>query len=130
MVSGEVTWPNEKLAINIQRHATIRHVAIADTITALDDVWHASTMRSAYQQAAIEELEHRARPASRPMHPIKDKRARSRVAARYIKNGTVKLPRHGCQQLLAQLFWLGAEKHGDAVGALVYLMLGVVGGWH
>ena len=25
-----------------------------------------------------------------PMHPIKDKRARLRVAARYIKNGTVK----------------------------------------
>jgi predicted phage terminase large subunit-like protein len=62
-----------------------------------------------------------------PMHSIKDKRARLRVAARYIKNGTVKFPRHGCEQLLTQLFGFGAEKHDDAVDALVYLILGVAG---
>jgi hypothetical protein len=28
-----------------------------------------------------------------PIHPIKDKRARLRVAARYIKTGVVKFPR-------------------------------------
>jgi phage terminase large subunit-like protein len=61
------------------------------------------------------------------MHPIKDKRARLRVAARYIKNGTVKFPRHGCEQLLTQLFGFGAEKQDDAVDALVYLILGVAG---
>jgi phage terminase large subunit-like protein len=55
------------------------------------------------------------------------KRARLRVAARYIKNGTVKFPRTGCEQLLAQLFGFGAEKHDDLVDALVYLILGLVG---
>jgi hypothetical protein len=35
-----------------------------------------------------------------PMHPIKDKRARLRVAARYIKMGVVKFPRTGCEHSL------------------------------
>jgi len=58
----------------------------------------------AYQQAAIEEMERRAFAVT-PMHPIKDKRARLRVAARYIKTGVVKFPRTGCQQLMTQLLW-------------------------
>jgi phage terminase large subunit-like protein len=62
------------------------------------------------------------------MHPMKDRRARLRVAARYIKNGTVKFPLHGCEQLLTQLLGFGVEKHDDAVDALVYLIPGLVGG--
>ena len=45
----------------------------------------------AYQQAAIEEMERRAFAVT-PMHPIKDKRARLRVAARYIKTGRGEVP--------------------------------------
>lgn len=52
------------------------------------------------------------------MHPMKDKRARLRVT------GVVKFPRHGCEQLLTQLLGFGAEKHDDAVDALVCLILG------
>jgi hypothetical protein len=39
--------------------------------------------------------------------------------------GIVKFPRHGCDQLLTQL--LGIAVHDDAVDALVYLILGLVG---
>jgi hypothetical protein len=53
--------------------------------------------------------------------PIKDKRARLGVAARYIKSGTVRVPRKGCEQLLTQLLGFGGERHDDAVDALVYL---------
>jgi len=56
------------------------------------------------------------------MHPIKDKRARLRVAARYIKTGVVKFPRKGAEQLITQLLGFGSEKHDDAVDALVYLI--------
>jgi hypothetical protein len=49
------------------------------------------------------------------------------VAARYIRNGTVEFPRTGCEQLLIQLLGFGAEMHDDAVDALVYLILGLVG---
>jgi predicted phage terminase large subunit-like protein len=133
IVSGEVTWPNGKLEIYVQPHPVIRHMTFSDTMEALDNVRHSTTMSSeffveavAYQQAAIEEMERRAF-AVEPMHPIKDKRARLRVAARYIKNGTVKFPRHGCEQLLTQLLGFGGEKHDDAVDALVYLILGLVG---
>lgn len=133
VVSGEVTWPNGRLEIYIQPHPIIRRMTFSDTMTALDNVRHSSVMSSqffveavAYQQAAIEELERRAFAVT-PMHPIKDKRARLRVAARYIKNGTVKFPRTGCEQLLTQLLGFGSEKHDDAVDALVYLILGLVG---
>jgi predicted phage terminase large subunit-like protein len=61
------------------------------------------------------------------MHPIKDKRARLRVAARYIKMGVVKFPSTGCEPLLTQLLGFDSEKHDDAVDALVYLILGLVG---
>jgi hypothetical protein len=87
IVSGEVTWPNEKLEIYIQPHPIIRRVTFTDTMTALQDAQHGTTMSSefcvaavAYQQAAIEELERRA-ISVQAMHPIKDKRA-GRVAAR------------------------------------------------
>jgi hypothetical protein len=39
----------------------------------------------------------------------------------------VKFPRHGCEQLITQLLGFGVEKHDDAVDALVYLILGLVG---
>jgi predicted phage terminase large subunit-like protein len=133
IVSGEVTWPGGKLEIYIQPHPVIRRMSFSDTMATLDDIRHSSNMSSeffveavAYQQAAIEEMERRAFSVQ-AMHPIKDKRARLRVAARYIKMGIVKFPSAGCEQLLTQLLGFGSEKHDDAVDALVYLILGLVG---
>src|ERR1700751_3654696 len=107
------------MEIYVQPHPVIRNMTFSQTMDALDNVRHSTTMSSeffveavAYQQAAIDELERRAFAVT-PMHPIKDKRARLRVAARYIKNGTVKFPRTGCEQLLNQLFGFGSEKHDD-----------------
>jgi hypothetical protein len=59
--------------------------------------------------------------------PDQGQRARLRVAARYIKMGIVKFPRTGCEQLITQLLGVGIEKHDNAVDALVYLILGLVG---
>jgi phage terminase large subunit-like protein len=133
VVTGEVTWPAGKLEIYVQPHPVIRRMSFSDTMTALDNIRHSSNMSSeffveavAYQQAAIEEMERRAFAVT-PMHPIKDKRARLRVAARYIKTGVVKFPRAGCEQLMTQLLGFGSEKHDDACDALVYLILGLVG---
>ena len=101
-----------------------------DTMETLDNVRHSSVMSFveavAYQQVAIEDLERRAFAVT-PMHSIKDKRARLRVATQYIKNGIVKFPRTGCEHPLTQLFGFGSEKHDDAVDALVYLILGLAG---
>jgi hypothetical protein len=60
------------------------------------------------------------------VHPIKGKRARLRIAVRYIITGVVKFPGTGCEQLLIPPLGFGAEKHDDAVEALVYLTLGVI----
>lgn len=132
IVSGEVTWNTGKLEIYIQPNPVLRRMGFHETMDTMDNIRHGSPMSGewfveavAYQQAAIEELERRAFPVT-PMHPIKDKRARLRVAARYIKNGTVKFPRHGCEQLINQLLGFGAERFDDGVDALVWLILGVV----
>jgi hypothetical protein len=112
----------------------VRHLNFNDTMEALDNIRHSSTMSSeffveavAYRHIAIEKLERRAFAVT-PMHPIKDRRARLRVAARYIKMVGVKFPRTGCEQILPQLLGFGGEKHDDAVDALVYLILGLAGG--
>jgi predicted phage terminase large subunit-like protein len=133
IVSGEVTWPGGNIEIYVLPNPIIRRMTFSETMDTLDNVRKSNTMSSeffveavAYQQVAIEEMERRAFSVQ-AMHPIKDKRARLRVAARYIKNGTVKFPRHGCDQLLTQLLGFGVEKHDDAVDALVYLILGLVG---
>jgi predicted phage terminase large subunit-like protein len=132
-VAGEVTWPNKVLEIYVQPHPLNARMNFHETMDALDNIRHSSKMQSEffvesvqYQQAAIEELERRAFAVT-PMRPIKDKRARLRVAARYIKNGTVKFPRMGCEELLTQLLGFGIEKHDDLVDALVYMILGVAG---
>ena len=132
-VAGEVTWPSGALEIYVQPHPLNARMSFHDTMDALDNIRHSSKMQSEffvesvqYQQAAIEELERRAFAVT-PMRPIKDKRARLRVAARYIKNGTVKFPRTGCEDLIMQLLGFGIEKHDDLVDALVYLILGVAG---
>jgi hypothetical protein len=133
IVIGEVTWPNGNLEIYIQPHPIICCMTFSETMEALDNVRKSNAMSGeffveavAYQQAAIEEMERRAFSVQ-AMHPIKDKRARLREAARYIKMGVVKFPRTGCDQLLAQLLGSGVEKHHDAADALVYLILGLVG---
>lgn len=132
-VTGEITWPKGQLEIYVQPHPLNRRMSFHETMDALDNIRHSSKMQSEffvesvqYQQAAIEELERRAFAVT-AMHPIKDKRARLRVAARYIKNGTVKFPRTGCEDLIMQLLGFGIEKHDDLVDALVYMILGVAG---
>jgi hypothetical protein len=109
IVSGEVTWPSRNIEIYILPYPIIRRMTFSETMDTLDNVRKSSIMSSeffveavAYQQVAIEEMERRAFSVQ-AMHPIKDKRARLRVAARYIKMGIVKFPRHGCEQLLTQL---------------------------
>lgn len=131
LVSGEVTWSTGTMEIYVQANPLNRRMTFHQTMDAFDDVRHSTKMTSeffieavAYQQAAIEEMERRAFSV-RAMHPIKDKRARLRVAARYIKNGTVKFPRKGCEELINQMLGFGVEKHDDLVDALVWLILGV-----
>ena len=65
-----------------------------------------------YQQAAIETLIN-AGVNVVPVTPSKDKRARLIVASSHIKNGTVRFPRIGCEDLLAQLYGFGTEAHDD-----------------
>jgi len=132
-VAGEIAWEDGKTQIYVQPHPLNRRMSFHDTIDSFDQIRHSTNMSTEwfvegvmYQQAAIEEMERRAFSVQ-AMHPIKDKRARLRVAARYIKLGVVKFPRTGCELLLQQVLGFGGEKHDDLVDALVWLILGVIG---
>jgi predicted phage terminase large subunit-like protein len=79
----------------------------------------------AYQKAAIDEFQRELLPVE-GIPAIGDKRARLKIAAQYIKNGTVLFPRHGAEELIIQLLNFGNEEHDDLVDALVYLILELI----
>lgn len=77
------------------------------------------------QIMAVTEMEQAGLPV-KPMYPKADKRARLQVIAQYIKRGLVLFPRTGCEELLQEIFGLGAESNDDLVDGLVYLVMGLV----
>lgn len=77
-----------------------------------------------YQQAAVKEMKRKGLPAIM-MNPIHDKRARFETAAIHIKNGRVRFPKNGIDDLITQMLGFGIEDHDDLVDALVYLIFGL-----
>jgi len=89
--------------------------------------YHHFFVESVQMQMAIVQMLERAGVPATAMNPHgSDKYARLRLASIYIKNGTVKFPKKGCEELIRQLINFGMENHDDLVDALVYLILGVV----
>lgn len=80
----------------------------------------------AYQQACTKKMKKDGLPVIE-MRPISDKRARLETVAIYIKQGLVRFPKTGCEDLLEQLLGFGSEEHDDLVDAMVYLLLGLFG---
>jgi len=76
----------------------------------------------AYQKRAIEEMVEAGLPAE-GITVSTDKRARLRLAAKYIENGTVVFPEKGCEDLILQLTGFGIEKHDDLCDACVHLIM-------
>lgn len=129
-VEGHVHYEDDKPKIYIQKNPLCAHLDFHHTIEYCKGkprgthLWFVEDV--AYQKAAIQEME-RNMMAVIAVKPIADKRARLRVAARYIKNGTVLFPRSGCEKLIAQLLNFGNEEHDDLVDGLVNLILGAIG---
>jgi hypothetical protein len=132
MVSGALSYENERPHIDIYPNAINERFDMQETVGAALALHHTFggnhiifAEEVAYQKAANDEMERKGLAVER-MQAMHDKRARLRVAAVYIKNGTVRFPRAGCEDLLLQLFGFGVEEHDDMVDALVYLILGLV----
>lgn len=129
-VEGHVHYEDDKPKIYIQKNPLEAHLDFHHTIEYMkgkprgSHLWFVEDV--AYQKAAIQEME-RNMMAVISIKPISDKRARLRVAARYIKNGTVLFPHTGCEKLISQLLNFGNEEHDDLVDGLVNLILGAVG---
>lgn len=129
-VQGDVHYDDDdKPKIYIQKNPLNAHLDFYNTIEYFKGKPRGSHLffveNVAYQKAAIQEME-RNMMAVHPMKPIADKRSRLRVAARYIKNGTVLFPRTGCEKLIQQLLNFGNESHDDLCDALTLLILGLV----
>lgn len=128
-VEGHVHYEDDKPKIYIQKNPLCAHLDFHHTIEYCKGkprgthLWFVEDV--AYQKAAIQEME-RNQMAVVSVKPISDKRARLRVASRYIKNGTVLFPRSGCEKLIQQLLNFGNEEHDDLVDGLVNLILGAV----
>lgn len=130
-VEGHVHYDeNEKPKIYIQKNPLCAHLDFYHTMEYFKGkprgthLWFVEDV--AYQKAAIQEMD-RNGMAVIAVKPIADKRARLRVAARYIKNGTVLFPRTGCEKLIQQLVNFGNEDKDDLVDGLTNLILGAVG---
>lgn len=129
-VEGHVHYEDGRPKVYIQKNPLEAHLDFHHTMEYFKGkprgthLWFVEDV--AYQKAAIQEMD-RAGMAVIAIKPISDKRARLRVAARYIKNGTVLFPRTGCEKLIAQLLNFGNEDHDDLVDGLVNLILGAVG---
>ena len=132
-VSGSLTYEesgrphidihSDPLNARLDMQETVAHVLALQQVFGGNHIVYGEEV--AYQKAANDELERNGIAVER-MRAIKDKRARLRVAAVYIKNGTVRFPRTGCEDLLMQLLGFGIEEHDDLVDALAYLILGLV----
>lgn len=82
----------------------------------------------AYQKAAIKEMNRRTTMPTDGIKPIGNKRARFETAAIYIKQGRVRFPKKGCEELIDQMLGFGVEEHDDLLDAMVYLILYLVEG--
>lgn len=56
----------------------------------------------------------------------KDKRSRLALTSYYIKNGIVLFPKHGCEELIAQITGFGVETHDDLADAFSLLILKII----
>jgi len=132
MVSGRAAYVDNKPRIFVLPDPIILRLDVMETLA------HAKSLNAmyvgeiiffvedvAYQKALIQLMENELLSVI-PMKSLTDKRARLRVAANFIKNGTVQFPRTGCEDLLQQLFGFGIEEHDDAVDGLVNMILGLV----
>lgn len=129
-VEGHVHYDeDDKPKIYIQKNPLCAHLDFYHTIEYMKGkprgthLWFVEDV--AYQKAAIQEME-RNMMAVVAVKPIADKRARLRVAARYIKNGTVLFPRSGCERLIQQLLSFGSTENDDLCDGLTTLILGIV----
>ena len=136
MVGGFTGYVDNRARIHIIPNPVNARLSFHETIDKMKAINTAYAMqycsplfyfeKVAYQQAAIEEAERQGLPVV-GVRPGADKRARLRVAALLIQNGTVLFPEYGCEDLIEALLSFGVAEHDDLVDAFVYLALALAG---
>lgn len=134
MVSGKLALVGEKLKVYVmpnpfnERVSQYKTIENAKSISLSLGGMHLTPLwveDVAYQKAAIGEMQRAGLPAE-SVKISSDKRARLRVIAPYLENGTVEFPKKGCENLIYQLLGFGQEAHDDLVDAFVYMVYNLV----
>lgn len=76
-----------------------------------------------YQLSAIQQMETEGLPVKGVTVSGSDKRARLNIVAPLIKQGKVLFPKHGCEDLIAQIIGFGVERHDDLMDAFTLVMM-------
>lgn len=78
-----------------------------------------------FQSAYVQELEKRGYAAEGVKFHGADKRSRLALTSNLIRDGIIRFPRHGAEDLVCQLVGFGIERHDDLVDAFTNLILKV-----
>lgn len=131
MVSGIVAIEDGQKILYVKPNPVHERIDLAQTVSRVETLTKTLPMGNrffvedvGYQKAAIKEMQKRQLPVQ-SIRPVSDKRARLETVAIYIKQGIVRFPTDGCDELLTELFGFGVEEHDDLVDALVYLIMGL-----
>jgi predicted phage terminase large subunit-like protein len=131
MVSGHIYGYDDSMEIFILPGPVNQRLTFPDTV---ERAMHIANLNGrgntklyiedvGYQASLIQELErHGYRAYGMRVHG-QDKAARLRLVTRLMKEGRVRFPRNGCQELIEQLLGFGKEKYDDLCDAFAILIL-------
>lgn len=131
MVSARVYGRVEKLHIFIQPHPVNERLGFPDTyerVKGMANVQDKEKLKIfiedvGYQGALIQMLEKDGYPAEGVKLHGADKRSRLALTSHLIKNGVIRFPRTGTEELIQQLTGFGSERHDDLADAFSSLII-------
>ncbi|MEK7619945.1 MAG: hypothetical protein AAB413_01760 [Patescibacteria group bacterium] len=132
MVTAHVYGRIKKLRIFIQPHPTNERLGFPDTYERVKAMANLHTDKAklkifiedvGYQGALIQMLEKDGYPAEGVKLHGADKRSRLALTSHLIKNGVIRFPRIGAEELIEQLTGFGSERHDDLADAFSSLII-------
>lgn len=132
MVTGDVYDNAEDLRVYILPNPVNKRMGFPETVKTAIEL--ARTLKSklyiedvGYQKALIQHLSNVANLSVEGFKTAgQDKRSRLALVTHLIQQGKVLFPRHGAEELIAQLTGFGIERHDDLADAFSILMLKIM----
>lgn len=106
---------------------TIQHIStLHESLNARNASHHLYVESVGYQMSLIQQLKYEGVHAEAVQVNGMDKRSRLALTTEAIQSGMVLFPKHGAEELIAQLVGFGVEKHDDLADAFSMLVLQIL----